>query len=237
MVKLEFEFVNDSMIRGATHIDYHRKKYEHYTISGMYNKKDSTVTFTEDSTLGLEIGVFATNCLGLYSMKLVECSDTLLKFAGKWSDKNKGLFHCPSSTVWFTKRVEHSIIQKPIGVINKNVYRRTDIQSLIEISPVEMDSIKVEVYDNGIIDGDSVSVFYNDTLLISNKPIGKEPITFFISIKKQNHVSKIKLVAETLGSIPPCTAFMVIRTKKKKYAINLSSDTSKNAVAELYLVE
>lgn len=236
-VIMEIEFINDSIVRGATHVDYPRKQYEHYSISGKYNKRDSTIRFTEDSTLGLKIGAFTSNCLGIYTMKLVECSDTLMKFAGKWSDKNRGILHCPTSTVWFTKKIESLKTKTLLTPVDKSISRSTNIQSVIEIHTTEMDSIKVEVYDNGIIDGDSVSVFYNDSILINNRPINSKPITFFISLKKQRTINKIKLVAENLGKIPPCTAFMIITTKKKKYEVNLSSDFLNNAVAELYLVE
>lgn len=116
--------------------------------------------------------------------------------------------------------------------------RETDVQSLIEIATADKDSIKVEVYDNGDIDGDSVSVYEEHLLRINKKMITAKPITFYVSLdKKTNPISHLRLVAESLGSIPPCTALMIITTKSRRYEVRLSSNFSKNATVEFFLKE
>ncbi len=116
--------------------------------------------------------------------------------------------------------------------------RETDVQSLIEIANADKDSIKVEVYDNGDIDGDSVSVYEENLLRINKKMITAKPITFYVSLdKKTNPIAHLRLVAESLGSIPPCTALMIITTKSRRYEVRLSSNFSKNATVEFFLKE
>jgi len=116
--------------------------------------------------------------------------------------------------------------------------RQTDVQSLLEIAPEEKDSIKVEVYDNAEIDGDTVSVYEGQTLRIDRKMISTKPIVFYVSLNKNlNPISHLRLVAESLGSIPPCTALMIVTTKSKRYEVHLSSNFSKNATVELFLKE
>lgn len=116
--------------------------------------------------------------------------------------------------------------------------RETDVQSLIEITPADKDSIKVDVYDNGDIDGDSVSVYEENVLRINKKMITAKPITFYVSLDKNiNPISHLRLVAESLGSIPPCTALMIVTTKSRRYEIRLSSNFSKNATVEFFLKE
>jgi hypothetical protein len=120
----------------------------------------------------------------------------------------------------------------------KIAQRETDIQSLLEIAPADKDSIKVEVYDNGEIDGDSVSVYEEHEVRINKKMITARPITFYVSLdKKINPIAHLRLVAESLGSIPPCTALMVITAKSKRYEVRLSSNFSKNATVEFFLKE
>ncbi len=120
----------------------------------------------------------------------------------------------------------------------KVTQRQTDIQSLLEIESAEKDSIKVDVYDNGEIDGDSVSVYEEGTIRVNKKMITAQPITFYVSLnKKTNPISHLRLVAESLGSIPPCTALMIVTTKTKRYEVHLSSNFSKNATVELFLKE
>jgi hypothetical protein len=120
----------------------------------------------------------------------------------------------------------------------KIAQRETDVQSLIEIARTEKDSIKVEVYDNGEIDGDSVSVYQEEIQRINKKMITAKPITFYVSLNKNiNPIAHLRLVAESLGSIPPCTALMIVTTKSKRYEVRLSSNFNKNATVELFLKE
>jgi hypothetical protein len=120
----------------------------------------------------------------------------------------------------------------------KIAQRETDVQSLIEIAPADKDSIKVEVYDNGEIDGDSVSVYEEDVQRINKRMITAKPITFYMSLNKNmTPIAHLRLVAESLGSIPPCTALMIVTTKSKRYEVRLSSNFSKNATVELFLKE
>lgn len=116
--------------------------------------------------------------------------------------------------------------------------RQTDVQSLLEIAPSEKDSIKVAVYDNAEIDGDTVSVYEGQTLRIDKKMISTKPLVFYVSLDKNiNSISHLRLVAESLGSIPPCTALMIVTTRSKRYEVHLSSSFSKNATVELFLKE
>jgi hypothetical protein len=116
--------------------------------------------------------------------------------------------------------------------------RETDVQSLLEIDIAEKDSIKVEVYDNGEIDGDSVSVYEEELVRVNKKMITAKPITFYVNLNKNIHpIVHLRLVAESLGSIPPCTALMIVTTKTKRYEVHLSSNFNKNATVELFLKE
>jgi hypothetical protein len=128
------------------------------------------------------------------------------------------------------------VIILPPAIPDKIAKRETDIQSLIEIAASEKDSIKVDVYDNGEIDGDSVSVYFDQLQLINRKMISTKPITFYVSLNKnKNPISHLRMVAESLGSIPPCTALMIVTTKSKRYEVRLSSNFNKNASVELFL--
>jgi len=136
------------------------------------------------------------------------------------------------------KDKEPVVIKNNTATPLKISQRQTDVQSLLEISSGEKDSIKVEVYDNGEIDGDSVSVFEEENLRINKKMISTKPLTFYVSLNKAtNPISHLRLVAESLGSIPPCTALMIVTTKKKRYEVRLSSNFSKTATVELFLKE
>jgi len=130
------------------------------------------------------------------------------------------------------------IKQAPVALPAVLKQRETDVQSLLEISSADKDSIKVDVYDNGEIDGDSVSVYEEGMARISKKRISAKPITFYVSLNKNvNPIVHLRLVAENLGTIPPCTALMIVTTRSKRYEVRLSSNFSKNATVELFLKE
>ena len=131
-----------------------------------------------------------------------------------------------------------SIKTAPAVMPAKISERETDVQSILEIDAAEKDSIKVDVYDNGEIDGDSVSVYEENSPRINKKMITAKPITFYVSLNKNvNPIAHLRLVAENMGSIPPCTALMIITTKTKRYEVRLSSNFNKNATVELFLKE
>jgi hypothetical protein len=105
------------------------------------------------------------------------------------------------------------------------------------LEPEELDSIKITIYDNGVIDNDTASVYFDDLVIIKKQRLSERPIEFYFSFDKTKQVQKIKLFADNLGSIPPNTALLVITTRKNRYLITLSSDYSKNGSVEFFLKE
>ena len=233
---VEISVYKDSLITGASHLYYKHQQYEHYKIYGVYKKKESIIYFSEDSTIAVKLGPMDENCLGRYTMKLTSTGD-LLEMTGRWEDNSVSLFQCPPSGVWLEKKSNEKIKQTNSTPKDKRLERISDIQSLVEISSIEKDSILIELYDNGIVDNDSASIYLDDSLLLYKQFVSGKPISLYVSLDKQRPISKLKLVAENLGSIPPCTVLMVIRTKKKRYEVNLSSNFNSNAVVEFFIKE
>lgn len=94
---------------------------------------------------------------------------------------------------------------------------------LIKTIEVTGPSIKIDIYDNGQVDGDTVSIFMNGVLLIPAKMLTAKPITININVNETDDVYDIVMFAESLGTIPPNTAFMVVTTATNRYEINITS--------------
>lgn len=233
---VEISVYNDSLITGASHLYYKHQQYEHYKIYGVFKKTESIIYFSEDSTIAVKLGPMDQNCLGSYTMKL-RSTGSLLEMTGKWEDNSISLFQCPPSGVWLEKKAGENIIQTNSARKDKRLERRSDIQSLVELSNAEKDSILIELYDNGIVDHDSASIYLDDSLLLFKQFVSSRPISLYVSLDKKRPITKLKLVAENLGSIPPCTVLMLITAKKKRYDVNLSSSFNSNAVVEFFLKE
>ena len=123
-------------------------------------------------------------------------------------------------------------VEKPKEIIIEN---RTN--ELVKQIIVVHDSISVTLYDNGIIDGDSVTLIFNDKILVSHLLLSDQPKTFNIKIAPGNSRNELLMYAENLGSIPPNTALMVIYDGEKRYEVNISSTATSNGVVSFRLRE
>lgn len=90
--------------------------------------------------------------------------------------------------------------------------------------------ITLNVYDNGTVDGDTVSIFYNGRLLISHRRLSEKPITLELTLDENTSLHSIVLFAENLGSIPPNTALVIFTTPSgKRYELFSSATLKQNA--------
>ncbi len=100
---------------------------------------------------------------------------------------------------------------------------------LVKTITTSEDNIQIALYDNGTIDNDTISVYHNNQLVISNGRLSNTPIQINIHCTKTDNRHEFVMVAENLGEIPPNTALMVITAGRERYEVFLSSDESRNA--------
>ena len=93
------------------------------------------------------------------------------------------------------------------------------------------------IADNGDIDGDSVTLIYNDKVITTHQRLSDKPITFTLKVDRGKCRNELVMYAENLGSIPPNTALMVIYDGKKRYELNISSTKNSNGVVAFALKE
>ncbi len=94
------------------------------------------------------------------------------------------------------------------------------------------DSVKVELYDNGVFDFDTVSVIYNKALVVYKEMLRtNKPISFYVKLNTDPKKNEMIFFAENLGLTPPNSALMIITDgDKKRTEINVSSDLDHNSV-------
>ena len=105
--------------------------------------------------------------------------------------------------------------------------RNSDLLKTIEI---DNEVFKVDLYDNGDIDGDSISLFFNGKLLLSHKRLSDKPITLKLNVDETRDLNELVMYAENLGTIPPNTALMVVTDGENRYEVRISSDLQKSGV-------
>ncbi|AXY75005.1 hypothetical protein D3H65_13870 [Paraflavitalea soli] len=133
----------------------------------------------------------------------------------------------PDSLVLQPAKLEESVSAKLVNQFEgrKNIYMQ-DLE-------IESDSIRVSFYDNGDIDGDTVSVLLNKTPIIVKQELSSRAMTIYIVLDDKRPVSEIGMFAENLGKYPPNTALMVVTDGVHRYEMYLSSSLKQNALVRL----
>jgi hypothetical protein len=120
-------------------------------------------------------------------------------------------------------------IKVPKPVLPKPEVIRKRSNELVKTLYTSAKEIKIDLYDNGEIDGDSISVYDNNRLIVSRKGLSDKPISFSVKLNDDEPVHEFTMVAENLGSIPPNTALMIINAGGKRYELFITSTEQKNA--------
>ncbi len=114
-----------------------------------------------------------------------------------------------------------------VAIPKELVKRKNTEQSHLEVN---VKTITLNVYDNAVVDGDTISVFYNGKLLLSHQALSEKPIILKVELDEKQTRHEITLFAENLGSIPPNTALIVIYAGNKRYELFASASLEENAV-------
>jgi hypothetical protein len=144
---------------------------------------------------------------------------------GSWSGRtmdNKTT--CPPGTIVLTR------IQKPEFKPELPTALIQRENKLVKEIYVDTGTIKLDFYDNGQIDGDTISVYVNNIPTLSRQMLKAKPLTLFVKIDLQKPVQEVIMVGENQGSIPPNTALMIVNANDKRYQLYLTSDDKKNAL-------
>ena len=231
----------DSSFAGVLHwYTPETRTIRHIVISGRFYARDSTLSIREDSgtTQGPPGGFYI-----LFYRRTAGRRDVL---EGQWhgGDDYTGRYDL---TIRLQKKTPPFI---PIPVVTPPPHKSDTLdirrypilkgrESIVAASiPVTgTDTARIELYDNGEIDGDSVSLFVNNELLVQHILLAAEPKVLFVPIDKSRPVNTLLLVAENLGRLPPNTALMVVTVHGKTYNLFLSTDYKKNASIQFDLQE
>ncbi len=233
----------DSSFAGMLHwYTPETRTIRHIVVSGRFYARDSTLSIREDSGVAQGQGPPG----GFYILFYRRTAGRRDMLEGQWhgGDDYTGRYDL---TIRLEKKSPPFI---PLPVL-KPIHRKIDSTNIshypilqgrenvvVAHIPVKgTDTARVELYDNGEIDGDSVSLFVNGALLVQHVLLAVQPKILLIPIDKSLPVNTLLLVAENLGRLPPNTALMVVTVHGKSYNLFLSTDYKKNASIEFSLQE
>jgi hypothetical protein len=122
--------------------------------------------------------------------------------------------------------------RKVVNYVVENQYKERENLVAADLE-LESDSIKVDFYDNGEIDGDSISVFFNNQLLTSAQILSTRSIHFDLLLDTTRAVNELSMFADNLGAIPPNTALMIVDDGVKKYEVRMTSTLNNNGMIRM----
>jgi hypothetical protein len=91
------------------------------------------------------------------------------------------------------------------------------------------DSLELALYDNGEIDGDTVSVLLNGEIFMAKQGLKASAIKKTIYIQPGSEEITLVLYAENLGRYAPNTGLLVVHDGEDTYQIRFSADLQQNA--------
>lgn len=92
---------------------------------------------------------------------------------------------------------------------------------------VDKGKLRLDFYDNDIIDGDSISVTVNNNVVVSHQLLSVKPLTVYAKVDLEHPEQEITMIAENMGSIPPNTALLIVTAGKNRYKLYLESTDKK----------
>ncbi len=126
-----------------------------------------------------------------------------------------------------------NLTEQPLPIKDTIPIVETRLKTYIREIELDNDHIRVEIYDNGTIDYDSVSLHLNGKEVLAKTMLNHRSIKVNLQLDPTKEFNELSMFAENLGMIPPNTAALIVRDGQKEYQLLLQSDFSKSATLKL----
>ena len=102
---------------------------------------------------------------------------------------------------------------------------------IIETFDITDADITIDIVDNAEADGDQISLFFNGNEVASKVTLTEKTVSY--KLKAVKGVNNIIMFADNLGTTPPNTALMLIRSGGKEYRATVRSDLKESGAVQL----
>ena len=204
--------------------------YVKENFEGIYKKDSNTISIQENGIITFRIKEDCVPCIKKYALTYHKGGGNVVseeQLRGTWTGKaTDGKTACDPGTVVLT-RFDKSTFKPEFKLPPSLTDRKAELVKEIK---VDTGNVQVDFYDNGQIDGDTISVYVNNMPVVSKKMLKAQPVSISVRVDLKRPEQEIIMVGENLGSIPPNTALMIIKAGDKRYQLYLTSDEKKNAM-------
>ncbi|MEO6542050.1 MAG: hypothetical protein ABIN74_13690, partial [Ferruginibacter sp.] len=192
---------------------YHYRDIDNYikkNATGSYDRATKTVSINEIDVTTYHIPTRCIICIKNYRLHYSKEGNQEM-LSGEWTGNIMGTDSACGPGTLTLYRIKESAFK-----------------AIPEIA-VDTGVIRLDFYDNGVVDGDSITVMANNKVIVSHHRLTTKPGTAYIKIDEHNTFQEIEMIAENLGSIIPNTALLIITAGNKRYRLFLSSSKQKSA--------
>lgn len=202
-------------------------------IRGTYQKDSNRIILQEVSITSFRIREDCVPCMKTYSLTYHKGTGTLVtdeQIRGAWETPGgkaaDGKANCDPGTLVLNRQSKASF-PKPD---TRPQALREKYNVLVQEIKVDSGIVNIEFYDNGQIDGDTISVYVNDRSVIYKQLLRTQPVTMTLQVDSKRAVQDVVMVGENLGTIPPNTALMIVTANDRRFQLYLTADEKKNAM-------
>ena len=100
---------------------------------------------------------------------------------------------------------------------------------LIQVINTRSKKFSIELFDNGTIDNDSITVYDNKKMILDRMRLTYTPIQVTLEFSNDITEHEIIIVAHNLGIVPPNTALLVVKDEVTKEEFFINTDFQHNA--------
>lgn len=222
---IEFQLQTEGVkIRGNSYHYSDTTNYVKEEFEGIYDTIAKSLHIEEQKVSVFRIPPDCIPCIKKYTLTFhTDGKEEQLR--GSWAGNTMdGKSSCPPGTIVLTRILKSAFKPEVPPVL---IERKLELVKEIK---VDTGNLRLDFYDNGVIDGDTISVYVNDIPVVSRQVLATKPITIFVKIDFAKPRQEMIMVGENLGSIPPNTALMIVDANDKRYQVYLTSDNKKNAM-------
>jgi hypothetical protein len=101
--------------------------------------------------------------------------------------------------------------------------------TLVRALTVHTKEVVLNIYDDGAIDHDTISVYLDNRPVINHAMLTDRPLIVTLHLDDNNDFHELVLVADNEGTIPPNTSLMIVKAGDKEYKVNITSSLQMNA--------
>lgn len=203
--------VSGGIVTGTSYQYMDTANYISKDVTGSYDASGRTFSLQEGSAVRFQIPNTCSVCIKAYRLTYSKV-DNVETLSGTWTGTVMGRGTlCLPGTITLSRTTAPAFKEPPR--IN-----------------VDTGTIRLDFYDNGEIDGDSITVLVNKNVVLSHQLLSTKPLTAFVRVDESSPIQQVEMLAENLGSIPPNTALLIITAGAKRYRLFLTSTEQKSAL-------